>query len=133
MQVFLPFPDFQESVRCLDPSRLGNQIYREALTLIRGGWPNHPVSKMWANHKRALAKYALYGLEELTRRGRHYPHHIQTFTDYYNEFEDTGLPDFVGDEDFHASHRSNLLRKDFEYYSQFGWTEPVDLPYVWKK
>lgn len=31
----------------------------------------------------------------------------------------------------HASHRSNLLRKEPEYYTQFGWTEPPDLPYVW--
>ena len=31
----------------------------------------------------------------------------------------------------HASHRSNLLRKDPEHYMQFGWTEPPDLPYVW--
>lgn len=33
--------------------------------------------------------------------------------------------------DFHASHRSNLLRKDPVWYSQFNWTEPNNLPYVW--
>lgn len=27
--------------------------------------------------------------------------------------------------------RSNLLRKDYEYYKQFGWTEPINLPYIW--
>jgi hypothetical protein len=37
----------------------------------------------------------------------------------------------LGDEAFHASHRSNLLRKDRDYYGAFGWTEPDDLPYVW--
>lgn len=31
----------------------------------------------------------------------------------------------------HASHRSNLLRKEPEHYTQFGWTEPPDLAYVW--
>ena len=31
----------------------------------------------------------------------------------------------------HASHRSNLLRKEPAHYTQFGWTEPPDLPYVW--
>ena len=68
MQVFLPYPDFAKSVECLDPSRLGNQIYREALTLIKGGWKHHPASKMWANHKHALAKYWIAGLDELLKR-----------------------------------------------------------------
>ena len=40
-------------------------------------------------------------------------------------------PHWLGYEPFHASHRSNLLRKDAEYYSQFGWTEPDNLPYIW--
>jgi hypothetical protein len=40
-------------------------------------------------------------------------------------------PPWLGDEAFHASHRSNLLRKNPEWYGQFGWTEPDDLPYVW--
>ena len=40
-------------------------------------------------------------------------------------------PYWLGNSDFHASHRSNLLRKDPEHYSQFGWTESDDLPYVW--
>ena len=31
----------------------------------------------------------------------------------------------------HASHRSNLLKKDPEHYGQFGWSEPHDLAYVW--
>lgn len=131
MQVFLPSPDFQTSVSCLDPKRLGNQIYREALTLIRGGWQNHPVSRMWANYKHALAKYALFGLEELTRRGRHYPIHIETFKQYLKEFPDTGLPPFVGNEKFHSSHRASLLFKNPEWYGKFGWKEEpkIDLFY----
>ena len=43
----------------------------------------------------------------------------------------TGMPTWLGNEAFHASHRSNLLRKDAVHYSQFGWSEPADLPYVW--
>lgn len=34
-------------------------------------------------------------------------------------------------EEFHASHRSNLLRKHPNYYRQFGWREGPDLPYYW--
>jgi hypothetical protein len=26
---------------------------------------------------------------------------------------------------------SNLIRKNPQHYSQYGWTEPQDLPYIW--
>lgn len=44
MQVFMPYPDLQQSVCCLDDKRLENQVYREGLTLLRGGWKiiQHP-------------------------------------------------------------------------------------------
>ena len=41
------------------------------------------------------------------------------------------MPSWLGKEEFHSSHRANLLRKDFEYYSQFNWQENPDNPYVW--
>ena len=41
------------------------------------------------------------------------------------------FPHWLGKESFHSSHRANLLRKDYEYYSQFGWTENPEKPYVW--
>jgi len=131
MQVFLPFADYKKSVSVLDNKRLGNQIYRECLTLIRGGWPNHPVSKMWAKHKHSLAKYSLEGLEELKRRGREYPHHFLTFQKYLEQFEDTGKPSFVGDENFHSSHRAALLFKNLQHYSQFNWEELPKIEYIW--
>ena len=133
MQIFCPYPDVQKSVSSLDPKRLGNQIYRECLTLIRGGWPNHPCSKIWANHKHALALYSLAGLDELDKRGRHYPHHRVTFQEYLLSSPDTGFPSIWGNESFHASHRSNLLRKNPEWYSKFNWTETLDLDYIWVK
>lgn len=70
MQVFMPYPDLNQSVCCLDDKRLGNQVYREGLTLLRGGWKNHPVAKIWENHKPCLAQYCLYGLEELIKRNK---------------------------------------------------------------
>ena len=41
------------------------------------------------------------------------------------------FPDWFGDEQFHLSHQSNLLRKDYEHYSQFFMGIPDDIPYVW--
>ena len=40
-------------------------------------------------------------------------------------------PHWLGKEEFHSSHRANLLRKDYEYYSQFEWRENSEDPYVW--
>lgn len=129
MQVFLPYPSYEKSVSVLDKKRLGNQIYRECLTLIRGGWSNHPCSKMWfPKYTHSLAQYALCGLDELKLRGRDYPHHRRTFLDIFYNSLDTGTPPWVGDDKFHASHRRALLYKNKEWYSQFGWTEEPDVP-----
>ena len=133
MQTFLPHADFKQSMACLDDSRLGNQVYREGMTLLRGKWPNHPASKMWRGYEAALANYLMAGVIELKRRGKDY-----TGRPWYYELESAAigsdlapLPPWLGDVNFHASHRSNLLRKDKEWYGQFGWAEPDNLPYVW--
>lgn len=131
MQTFLPYPDYRESMRVLDPKRLGNQVYREAMTLLNGGWPNHPASKMWKPYKHHLALYALAGIEELKDRDKFYPKTEEKLLNIIQTTEDTGPPTWLGRNDFHASHRSNLLRKDSEWYGNFGWTEPDNLPYVW--
>jgi hypothetical protein len=41
------------------------------------------------------------------------------------------LPKWLGNESFHLSHQSNLLRKNPDHYSQFFMGIPNDLPYVW--
>ena len=131
MQTFLPYPSFTESMACLDDSRLGNQVYREGITLLRGGWPNHPASKMWRGYEGALAKYLWAGCLELQKRGRDY-----SGRDWFELIRTHGPddpldPPWLGDPAFHASHRSNLLRKDSVWYGKYGWTEPHDLEYVW--
>ena len=134
MQTFLPLPDYYESMKCLDKSRLGNQVWREGITLIRGKWPNHPASKMWRGHEYHLGLYLLAGLKVLRERsGKDYIDLEKKIKVEMEKFRNTGRPSWVGDKKFHASHKSNLLRKNREYYSQFGWTEPDDLPYVWPK
>jgi len=126
VQVFVPYPSLKQSVMSLDPSRLGNQIYRECLTLATGGWPNHPVAKMWKHHTFFLCKYALNGLLELQNRGLYYPHIFEKFTRICNSVKDTGPPIWWGNEKVHNSHKANLLRKDYTYYSQFGWQYEVN-------
>jgi hypothetical protein len=137
MQTFLPYPDFDQSAKCIDPSRLGNQAYREGKTLIKGGWPNHPACKMWKGYEVALAEYCLACLRELASRNRHYPEHIAYFTQIRASGE-LILPPWLGDERLHSSHRSALLFKKPEWYAKFGWGEkPMvldergKLPYFW--
>lgn len=133
MQVFAPFDDVDLCAMSLDPQRLGNQVYRECLTLIRGKWPNHPASKIWTPHKHALAIYSLACLRELKSRGRDYPHWFRMFEYYKEIFPDTGFPPIWGRKDYHLSHQSNLINKKPEWYRPlFGVDVPLDLEYVWE-
>ena len=135
MQTFLPHHTYVGSLSCLDNSRLGNQVYREAKTLLGGGWPNHPASKMWRGYEFQLALYCFRGAQEMVSR-RYWKDEVcfrwlHYFQDQLDSFEDTGLPPWMGFPPLHASHRSNLLRKDPIYYGRFGWEEPDDFKYVW--
>ena len=130
MQTFLPYPDFEKSARCLDRQRLGKQRV-EAMqilsTLRKGGstgWANHPAAKMWRGYEDALTEYLRVTIEEWIRRGYQNTMILPTRRGYES-------PPWLGQDKFHASHRSNLLRKDALHYGQFGWTEPSDLPYYW--
>lgn len=129
MQTFLPYPSYELTAKCLDPKRLGNQR-NEALVLLNGGWPHHPASKMWGGYLYSLADYGIAICQEWMARGNK-DTCLARFLSIQGELIDTGAPSWLGLEEFHASHRANLLRKNYEWYSQFGWTEDPTLPYVW--
>lgn len=131
MQTFLPFADYRQGFECLDDLRLRNQVCRECLTLLRGGWQNHPASKMWQGHFHELARYSIHGMLVLQQRSKCYIEVTNELYQIRNSFPDTGAPKWLGDPALHASHRSNLLRKDPVWYGQFNWSEPDNLPYVW--
>jgi len=135
MQTFLPYPNFEQSAKCLDNKRLGNQCYRECKTLLCGGWKHHPASKMWQGYEYALCLYGIALADEMIRRkfGKPVtgPKWKQWFESERTKYQNTGLPPWFGSEEYHKSHRSNLLRKNPQWYGQFGWTEPDDLEYIW--
>lgn len=139
MQTFLPYPDFQASAKCLDYKRLGKQRV-EAYQILRAlsgqskGWVNHPATKMWRGYEVALAKYGAEMCKEWKARG-YKDSLFYKFADYLVGHIDRDtltfqLPPWVGGS-IHASHRSNLLRKDKKFYGKYGWVESDDLPYVW--
>lgn len=126
MQTFLPLPNYYESLQCLDKSRLGNQVWREGLTLIRGGWKWHPASKMWRGYEYQLGLYLLRGIDALCVRGKYYAEVKRKIVVEMEKFPETGIPPWLGDERLHSSHRAALLAKNFQWYSQFGWSEKPD-------
>lgn len=133
MQTFLPFDDFKLSAQVLDNKRLGKQrveVYQILIALIEEhGWVHHPATKMWKGHTNALVTYGLAVCEEWIRRGNKDTLH-ERIAAFYNLNLDNSYPIWFGNEDFHQSHRSNLLRKDFGYYSK-RFDDPIDLPYCW--
>jgi hypothetical protein len=133
MQTFLPYPSFAASAKVLDRQRLGKQRV-EVLQLLRAlagetkGWRNHPAAKMWSGYESALVEYGVAVCQEWLARG-----YKDTCLGKIEAFKQGRAvkPEWLGNTTFHASHRSNLLRKDAEWYGQFGWEESDDLPYVW--
>jgi hypothetical protein len=129
MQTFLPYANFRKSVSVLDRQRLGKQRVeaQQILNALQGkskGWVNHPATRMWRGYEPALMQYMECTIDEWTARG------------YNNNMTVTVpssvvLPPWIGDERVHASHRSNLIRKDPVHYGSFGWSEGPDIPYHW--
>jgi len=109
-------------------NRRGSHVWRAT------PWYNHPAVKMWRGSR---AQLCLYGgaicIEWRTRRYRDTLY--KWFRDEYAAaFEvEQGQPEpkWLGNEAFHRSHQSNLIRKLPEHYQSLWPDVPNDLPYVW--
>ena len=135
IQTFLPYADFQKSAECLDYKRLGKQrveakqiidlLMRKDLgeDISKVAWGNHPAVKMWEGYLSALIEYHNVIIKEWIKRG------------YKNNMKLIGCPAIVkypswfGRKDFHNAHKSNLLRKDREFYSKYKWKVKDNLKY----
>ncbi|WP_427016015.1 MSMEG_6728 family protein [Pseudarthrobacter sp. P1] len=141
MQTFLPYPDFAASAAVLDRSRLGKQRVEtlqllRALTIPDYGWQRHPATRMWMGHVPGLAGYGLAIADEWMARGN-----ADSTRANILEFAPElaagtraaalALPPWLGDEAFHRSHRSNLVRKDPGHYGPLFPNCMADLEYVW--
>ena len=138
MQTFLPYSDFVESAKCLDMKRLGKQRV-EVLQLLNSfyrpdykGWKNHPAREMWRGYEQGLVHYGLAICREWISRG-----YKDTCYDKINAFNTNaplfGLPSWIGREDIHLSHKSNLIRKYPEHYRPLWPDVPDNLEYIWVK
>lgn len=133
MQTFLPLPNFASSAAVLDRQRLGKQRV-ETLQILRtlqgksSGWMNHPAVRMWRGHEPALARYGLVMCNEWIGRG----YNDNCRAEFVTALSaDASMPPWLGDDAFHLSHQSNLVRKLPTHYRPLFPDVPDDLPYVW--
>ncbi len=131
MQTFLPYPDIAKSVQVLDMRRLGKQRVEahQILNVFTNqtttkGWRNHPATKMWEGYEETLGFYMNACIDEWKSRG------YKNTMKYYPTASLSKMPTWFGGQ-IHTTHRSNLLRKDKQYYGKFNWSEPDNLPYYW--
>jgi hypothetical protein len=80
---------------------------------------------MWKGHEHALMLYCNTMIEEWVSRGFNNTMRLYAIP---NGIE---FPKWIGDDNFHKSHQSNLIRKFPEFYMSKFPGVPNDLPYIW--
>lgn len=136
MQTFTPYADFAASAKALDMKRLGKQRV-EVLQLLNSfyrpnyrGWKNHPAREMWRGYENGLVKYGQVICVEWLSRGYKDTCYdkITAHTDTNKSFD---LPPWIGRDEIHLSHKSNLIRKMPQHYQPMWPDVPDNLPYIW--
>lgn len=147
MQTFLPYADFAESAKALDPKRLGKQRVEtiqivRALTRENYGWRHHPAVLMWRGYEEALGRYGLTMVDEWTALGFADTCAATIRADLaqagirrirrQGTLSTAGaLPPWLGNEALHRSYRSALIRKDPSFYRPLFPDVPDDLEFAW--
>jgi hypothetical protein len=138
VQTFLPLPNYRATAQCLDYRRLGKQrieakmlleILLEGIDKSKSPWRFHPVVKMWEGSEYSLCMYGMIMCEEWIDR-RYKDTTLQFFQDTHAKLIDQ--PYQYLSEEIRSSHRSALLKKDYEHYKQMGWKEKPIIDYKWK-
>jgi len=160
MQTFVPHTDsFERIARELDNKRLHKQTlegWQVLLALTKldpnnnhrdpKGWVNHPVAIMWRGHEKLLVSYLAATYFEWRSRGfksTMLPKIYSTFDHALSlgrVSDELTFPVWMQNTDAYeqiaSTHRVALLRKQYDWYSQFGWPEdtgkrPDYYQYLW--
>jgi hypothetical protein len=134
MQIFLPYPDIEQSARVLDTQRLMKQRVEsyQILNTLQGkseGWRSHPAVKMVKNYPAWLCLYSIKICQEARARGyvdNLLPHFEKEILTYPYIIQPHWLGSYL-----HKTHQSNLIRKKPEFYSIKFPNIPDNLPYFW--
>lgn len=122
MQTFLPYEDFQKSLKVLDNKRLGKQRVeaRQIVNILTGkqnsnAWVNHPAIRMWEGYVPCLMLYTDLCIFEWIDRG--FKNTMEIYPAYeYGVAIAPPKPWWLGNEDFHRAMRARLIQKNEEYY-----------------
>lgn len=142
MQTFLPYADYKKSAEVPDWRRLGKQRV-ECLQILKAchalrnnlkyGWQHHPCTVMWYGHEFQLCEYMNAIITEWVARG--YKNNMTVPYELLHKGTRytirRGAPWWLGDERLHSSHRAVLLKKDPNWYGQFGWGEGPEATVWW--
>lgn len=138
MQIFLPYESFVRSAACLDRHRLGNQRIEAKLILqaLEREEDSTPILSMWKDFECCLAVYGMIVCLEWRSRGykdQQHPWFVEKAHEYSKESNAIiyEKPEWIGDDAFHLSHKSNLIRKLPEHYKPLWPDVPNDLELIW--
>lgn len=132
MQTFLPYTQFQLSLKVLDRKRAGKQRVeaKQILDLIEcrthNNWLNHPCVRMWDGHNQFLRFYYNESLQEWERRG-----FLNKKLVNLPARVEQRIPSWLFDSRLHYSHRANLVKKDPDHYGPMWPDVRPDTPYWW--
>lgn len=134
MQIFLPYPDIDQTAKVLDTQRLMKQRVEsyQILNTLQGkskGWRSHPAVKMVKPYQAWLCLYSIKICQEARARGyvdNLLPHFEKELLSYPYIIQPHWLGSYL-----HKTHQSNLIRKKPEFYSIKFPNIPDNLPYFW--
>lgn len=141
--IWLPYPDFAETVRVLDTTTLSTQrleilsvldVIHETDTSGIGRAEDRLVD-CWRGYEPQLCEFGILICEELARRDRPHSAAIQKDLESHLDWATSGeysmeKPPWFGDIEVHRSHQSGLLRKFPDYYEAF-FDVTDDIEIVW--
>lgn len=105
------------------------------LSVRKTPWYNHPAAVMWRDHVYLLRFYGAVVCQCYMMRGCQDSLYDWFIGDHPDEvalaYAADDLPAWLGMEEFHRSHQSNLIRKNPEFYRNKFPGVPDNLPYLW--
>lgn len=145
MNTWLPYPDYLESARVLDPATLVDQpnqvlaildVIHESDTSIYRGAPDQVVN-MWRDHEAQLCEYGLTMVEQCLQGPSEFTNlaRVKENLEWHLDCATSGeysmdKPKWFGDLDFHDSHKAALLRTMPEFYRD-KFDVDRTLPLIW--
>jgi hypothetical protein len=96
------------------------------------GWINHLATLMWEDHLETLRLYMNVAIKAWCGRKNADGNPTKNTMKIVDiDKSKLSLPPFIGDKEFHATHRANLLYKDSDFYGKHGWSETPCVGYIW--